>query len=62
MEVAVEEEQQQVEAPAAAPKTRRATGPRPRRPRRTAAAEGAEGEEAPAGEDAAATTLENAAE
>ncbi|AYM83952.1 DUF4167 domain-containing protein [Agrobacterium tumefaciens] len=64
MEVAVEEEQQQAEAPAAerAPKTRRATGPRPRRPRRTAAAEGAEGEDAPAGDDAAPATLENAAE
>ncbi|EMS96896.1 hypothetical protein L905_27185 [Agrobacterium sp. TS43] len=64
MEVAVEEEQQQAEAPAGerAPKTRRATGPRQRRPRRTAAAEGAEGEDAPAGEEAAPATLENAAE
>jgi len=64
MEVAVEEEQQQAEAPATerAPKTRRATTPRPRRPRRAAAAEGAEGEDAPAGEDATSATLENAAE
>jgi len=63
MEVAVEEEQQQAEAPAErAPKTRRATGPRQRRPRRTAAAEGAEGEDAGAGEEAAPATLENAAE
>ena len=64
MEVAVEEEQQQAEAPATerAPKTRRATTPRPRRPRRAAAAEGAEGEDAPAGEDATPATLENAAE
>jgi len=64
MEVAVEEEQQQAEAPAGerAPKARRATGPRQRRPRRTAAAEGAEGEDAPAGEEAAPATLENAAE
>ncbi len=60
MEVAVEEEQQQAEAPAErAPKTRRATGPRQRRPRRTAAAEG---EDAGAGEEAAPATLENAAE
>lgn len=64
MEVAVEEEQQQAEAPATerAPKTRRATTPRPRRPRRAAAAEGAEGEDAPADEDATPATLENAAE
>ncbi|WP_395774092.1 DUF4167 domain-containing protein [Agrobacterium pusense] len=66
MEVAVEEEQQQAEAPAErAPKARRAAGPRQRRPRRTAAAEGAEGaegEDAGAGEDAAPATLENAAE
>ncbi|NSZ76210.1 DUF4167 domain-containing protein [Agrobacterium tumefaciens] len=67
MEVAVEEQQQQTEAPATerAPKARRATGPRPRRPRRAATAEGAEGaegEDTPAGDEATAATLENAAE